>query len=90
MHRYSADEREITNFAVDPDFRRMNVGSMMLGRILSDGEKRDVKYGYLEVRVGNLAAIKLYKKFGFNEVGLRKNYYSGINTDAIIMMKNFS
>ena len=88
--RYIADELEITNFAVDPDFRRMNVGSMMLGRILSDGEKRDVKYGYLEVRVGNLAAIKLYKKFGFNEVGLRKNYYSGINTDAIIMMKNFS
>lgn len=88
--RYIADELEITNFAVDPDFRRMNVGSMMLGKILSDGEKRDVKYGYLEVRVGNLAAIKLYKKFGFNEVGLRKNYYSGINTDAIIMMKNFS
>lgn len=88
--RYIADELEITNFAVDPDFRRMNVGSMMLGRILSDGEKRDVKYGYLEVRVGNLAAIKLYKKFGFNEVGLKKNYYSGINTDAIIMMKNFS
>ena len=88
--RYIADELEITNFAVDPDFRRMNVGSMMLGRILSDGEKRDVKYGYLEVRVGNLAAIKLYKKFGFNEVGLRKNYYYGINTDAIIMMKNFS
>lgn len=87
--RYIADELEITNFAVDPDFRRMNVGSMMLGRILSDGEKRDVKYGYLEVRVGNLAAIKLYKKFGFNEVGLKKNYYSGINTDAIIMMKNF-
>lgn len=88
--RYVADELEITNLAVDPDYRRMNVGSIMMGKILSDSEKRDVKYGYLEVRVGNRAAIKLYEKFGFNEVGLRKNYYSGINPDAIIMMKNFT
>jgi len=88
--RYISDELQITNFAVDPDFRRMNVGTIMMSRILNDGEKMDVKYGYLEVRVGNRAAIKLYKKFGFNEVGLKKNYYSGENPDAIIMMKTFS
>jgi len=88
--RYISDELEITNLAVDPDFRRMNVGSIMMGRILNDGEKMDVKYGYLEVRVGNRAAINLYKKFGFDEVGSRKNYYAGKNPDAIIMMKTFS
>jgi len=87
---YIADELKIANFAVDPEYRRMSVGSGMLENILSTGKKRDVKYGYLEVRVGNQAAIKLYKKFGFNEVGLKKNYYSGINPDAIIMMKNFN
>ena len=87
---YIADELEIANFAVDPDFRRRCVGSAMMRRILSDGEKMDIKYGYLEVGVGNKPAIKLYKKFGFNEVGLMKDYYTGINPDAIIMMKAFN
>ena len=87
---YVEDELEIANFAVAPEYRKMSVGSTMLEDIIACGEKRDVKYGYLEVRMGNQPAIKLYKKYGFNEVGFKKNYYSGINPDAIIMMKIFN
>ena len=41
----------------------------------------------LEVRASNIPAQNLYKKFGFNEEGLRKGYYQDNNEDAIIMWK---
>ena len=49
----------------------------------------DLSFITLEVRPGNAAAIALYEKFGFVEVGRRKNYYEKPKEDALIMTKYF-
>jgi len=80
------EEIEIANIAVHPNYRRMRIGSSMLS-VVEDifGEK--AKKVFLEVRASNTPAIKLYKKMGFKEVGIRKRYYTDNYEDAIIMMK---
>ena len=45
----------------------------------------DIKYLTLEVRPTNIAAVKLYEKFGFNSLGVRKKYYQDNGEDALIM-----
>ena len=49
------------------------------------GRKHEVESLYLEVRTSNVPAIGLYKKLGFEKVGLRKAYYSSPIEDAIVM-----
>jgi len=80
------EEVEIANIAVHPNYRRMKIGTSMLS-VIEDIYRNKAKKFFLEVRVSNTPAIKLYKKMGFKEVGIRKRYYTDNNEDAIIMMK---
>lgn len=81
-------ESHITNIAVHPAFRRMGIGSMLLQKAI-DVSKHNSDTIILEVRKSNTPAINLYKKFGFKEIGIRKNYYLDNREDAIVMaMKN--
>lgn len=79
------DEMHIANLAVHPDLRRQKIAHRLLlagfNLALSKGARRST----LEVRVSNLAAQKLYEKFGFVRGGIRKGYYSDKNEDAVIM-----
>ncbi|MFH1684096.1 MAG: ribosomal protein S18-alanine N-acetyltransferase [Candidatus Margulisiibacteriota bacterium] len=75
-------ERHIINMAVHPESRRKGVGKKLIERILN---KKDVFF--LEVRVLNEPAVKLYEKYGFKNVGLRKKYYQDNGEDAIIMRR---
>ena len=79
------EEAHITNIAVAPEYRRNHIGETLLKTIIDECYKNMVKFITLEVRVGNIAAIELYKKYGFKSLGTRKGYYQDNNEDALIM-----
>ena len=79
------EEVHITNIAVSPDFRRQKIAERLLRQLIDDCYKNKAKYLTLEVRVSNIAAINLYKKYGFKSLGVRKGYYQNNNEDALIM-----
>lgn len=83
----AVDEFHISNFAVAPEFQRMKIGATMLEVTLQIGRDSNCQLAYLEVRRSNLAALALYQKYGFEVVGLRKNYYQNENEDALLMTK---
>ena len=79
------DEAHITTFAVDPAWRRQRVGETLLIALMDLAIGRHAREATLEVRLSNVAARKLYEKFGFRPVGVRPRYYSDNGEDALIM-----
>jgi len=79
------DEGQIINIAVHPDYRRMGIANALIEKILEYSRGNGIKLLMLEVRESNAAAIKLYEKFEFREVGRRKRYYKNPIEDAILM-----
>ena len=77
------DTASIDNLAVAPAFRRQGVAVLLLDAAL-DGVEADID---LEVRASNAGAIALYRKYGFQECGIRKAYYENPEEDAILMCK---
>lgn len=82
------DEAHIATFAVAPESRHQGIGWRLLLHSLRETCKEGATYAFLEVRAGNLNAIDLYKKFGFEAVGTRKAYYADNHEDAILMNLN--
>ncbi len=84
------DEGNIDNVAVAPEHRRRGIADALL----DDAETRARDMGLaslmLEVRAGNLPAIRLYEKHGFRPVGRRRDYYERPREDAILMTKDLS
>ena len=81
------DEGEIINIAVHPDHRGRGIGDLMMREMIAYSEANNIVTLMLEVRESNTAARKLYKKYGFYEVGKRPKYYSKPDEDAILMNK---
>ena len=79
------DEAHITTFAVHPDWRRQRIGERLLLAFMDLARDRHAREATLEVRLSNLAARRLYEKYGFRPVGVRPRYYSDNNEDALIM-----
>jgi ribosomal-protein-alanine N-acetyltransferase len=79
------DEAHITTFAVHPAWRRQRIGERLLLAFLDLATDQGAHEATLEVRLSNLAARKLYEKYGFRPVGLRPRYYSDDHEDALIM-----
>ena len=79
------DEAHITTFAVHPAWRRQRIGERLLVAFLDLASDRKAREATLEVRLSNLAARRLYEKYGFRPVGLRPRYYSDDGEDALIM-----
>lgn len=79
------DEGYITNIAVVPTFRRYGVAQNLLNEIIAFAQSQGLSFVSLEVRASNAAAISLYEKFGFEKVGLRRNFYALPQEDAVIM-----
>lgn len=79
------DEGHITNIAVHPDWRRRHIGSSLMVGLLSAAEDNGIKRATLEVRESNIAAQRMYKRFGFKAEGIRKSYYEDNKENAIIM-----
>lgn len=81
------DEADICNVAVREDARRRGLAKAMLRKLMEEGEKLGVKAFTLEVRVGNAAAVALYRGLGFKEAGVRPGFYTKPREDALIMWK---
>lgn len=79
------EDCELYNIAVSPENRGQGIGNEMLSAVLNDCLRRGGEILRLEVRNSNLAARSLYRKFGFIEEGIRKNYYQNPTEDAILM-----
>jgi tRNA threonylcarbamoyl adenosine modification protein YeaZ/ribosomal-protein-alanine acetyltransferase len=82
---YIGEEAHLMNLAVTPEIQNLGIGSAMLIRLLEFGSQRGVKKVTLEVRPSNTAARELYRKFGFEQVGIRKKYYTETNEDGLIL-----
>lgn len=83
------DEAEITNVAIDKDSRQKGAGYHMMAELLKCAREKGVCQILLEVRKSNVAAIKLYKKLGFSEESVRKNFYDNPREDGVVMWKRW-
>ncbi len=81
------DEIQIANVAVHPDYRRKHIGEGLLRKLDNFSQEVGASVITLEVRASNLSAIRLYKKCCYQEVGVRKSFYSSPKEDAILMNK---
>ena len=79
------EEAHITNIAVDPMHQRHKIGSRLLHDLVVHAVEMGAEAVSLEVRVTNWGAQRMYGRFGFRPVGVRKNYYQEVNEDALIM-----
>ena len=87
---FIVDEAHIATIAVHPDFRRQGIGEMILLHALRGVREEGARRAFLEVRVGNVAAQVMYKKYGFEVAGVRPRYYKDNNEDALLMnLENF-
>ncbi len=83
--QYVLDEGYINNIAVRPDHRRQGVASRLMEALLAWGAERELAFLTLEVRPSNMAAYGLYRKYGFETVGVRPNYYTHPRENALLM-----
>lgn len=85
----SIDEADVMNVAVQPVFRRQGIAESLISTLVEELKKRGIHALMLEVRASNAPAIALYEKLGFQQVGLRKNYYRNPKEDALILRKEW-
>lgn len=83
------DETDMMNVAVHPDFRRRGIAEMLVNTLVKHLKDMGSRCLTLEVRTSNAAAIALYEKLGFQEIGRRKNYYRNPKEDALILRKEW-
>jgi ribosomal-protein-alanine N-acetyltransferase len=85
----AAGESHLLNVCVHPDFQGHGFGRILVEHLLERARTGEASTIFLEVRPSNVAACELYDKLGFNEVGLRENYYpSNIGReDALVLAK---
>jgi ribosomal-protein-alanine N-acetyltransferase len=81
----SFDEASITNVAVASQFRKRGCGKQLVIAAKTAAKEAGAESIFLEVRVSNVPAISLYKKQGFENLGIRKKFYEHPVEDAIIM-----
>lgn len=84
MTRVAGDEAEILTIAVVPGSRRKGIASALLNEAARQASKHGARTMFLEVAENNAAALGLYNRLGFREVGRRKSYY-GPGEDALIL-----
>lgn len=85
----AAGESHLLNVCVHPDFQGHGFGRILVEHLLERARTGEASTIFLEVRPSNVAACELYDKLGFNEVGIRENYYpSNIGReDALVLAK---
>lgn len=81
----TGDEVQLHNIAVAPSARGRRLGEVLVRHMLNEGAAADAIGAFLEVRVSNAAAIKLYERQGFTVVGQRRAYYHDNDEDALVM-----
>ena len=82
-------ESDMMNIAVDPNYRRQGVAAALVDELACRLKARENHCLTLEVRASNAAAIALYEKLGFTQIGRRPNYYRSPKEDALILRKEW-
>lgn len=77
------DDAHITTLAVLPEEQRSRIGTRLMLTLVEEALQSGVRHVTLEVRMSNAAARRLYERFGFAPVGMRKDYYR--DEDALVM-----
>lgn len=83
------DECHITNVAVRSSMRGKGIGEALMRKAIELCKLNEVRLMTLEVRVSNETAQNLYRKLGFQDGGIRKNYYQDDREDALVMWVEF-
>jgi len=83
----AVDEAELLSIGVTAALQRKGLGRMILNEMLQKARSMNIKRVFLEVRPSNIAAIALYKRSGFELIGVRRGYYQNANgsEDALVM-----
>jgi ribosomal-protein-alanine N-acetyltransferase len=84
------DEAWVNNMAVRRDHQRHGIGRALLEELLAIARRSGARHTLLEVAADNLPAQALYDSYGFEVIGLRKNYYQASGTDALVMRRSES
>lgn len=84
------DGADMMNVAVHPDYRRQGIARELVTGLVSALAQKSIKSLALEVRQSNVPAIALYEQLGFEQVGLRPNYYRNPKENALILRKEWS
>lgn len=84
------DDAQITNIAIAPECRGQKFGQKLFYYTVEQAVLMGAKRLSLEVRESNIAAQRMYRKFGLVPGGIRKNYYTDDQEDAIVMWVNLS
>lgn len=82
-----ADEAQISNIVITPEYRRIGLGCRLLDGLLKEASAEGCGRALLEVRASNAAAQGLYTSRGFKETGRRSNFYQNPTDDAVLMEK---
>ena len=88
----SVESIDVIALAIDEDYRKNGIATKLLEKMIILARENHANKAFLEVSACNLAAIKLYQKFGFSKIGIRRNYYQKKNEkqDAILMKLDIS
>jgi len=83
------NEAHVLNLCVAPELRRQGLARTLLEYVIDLAEKLKVVSLFLEVRESNVVALALYQKTGFDEIGIRRNYYPAAvgRENAIMFVK---
>lgn len=75
----AAQECHILNLAIHPDYQSKGLGRQLMLFLLDKARTYQANMVFLEVRISNDKAIKLYRSLDFNEIGIRRGYYQAVN-----------
>ena len=82
---FTGDDAHVTTIAVDPAYQRQKIGTRLLLQGARESLERGCRHLTLEVRISNVGAQAMYRRFGLHAAGVRKNYYAESHEDALVM-----
>ncbi len=87
-----AGESHLLNICIHPQYRNHRFGTKLIKHLLAAAQRKRAGVTLLEVRISNEAAHRLYTRLGFNEIGLRKNYYPARRgrEDALVLARDLT
>ena len=83
----AGDQAELYRIGTDPDKRGKGYADTLVESGIAWAKAQEAESVFLEVRAGNVPAISHYKKHGFENIGIRKKYYTNPAEDAVIMVR---
>ncbi|MBD2837884.1 ribosomal-protein-alanine N-acetyltransferase [Metapseudomonas lalkuanensis] len=80
-------EAHLLNITVKPESQGRGLGLLLLERLMDRARELQAGECFLEVRASNQSAYRLYERYGFNEIGRRRDYYPAVGgrEDALVM-----